>query len=127
MKLLSITIINTIKLKNRNLFAVADVEESEADVVGAGELVFTAPGGAVALIGAVFAVGLTVAHPRRRYAAVLPGPAAHLLSPAHRVAAVAVPAGAHRFSVAILFVDARLAVLFPVTSNSNTLTFSTFS
>ena len=89
------------------------MEEADADIFGAGELIFATPHGAVALVGAVVAVGLAVAHPRHRYAAALGG-AAHLMRPA-RLAPV-VPGPADNVLVAVLFVDARLTVLFPVAS-----------
>ena len=82
--------------------------EADAGVVGAGELVLAAPGGAVVLVLAVIAVGLVVADPRLQDAAALRR-TAHLIAAARVV---------HGHALAVLFVDARLTVLLSVTSAS---------
>ena len=90
------------------------MKEADADVIRAGELVFAAPRRAVALVGSVSAVRLSVAHPRRRYAAALGRHATRLLRSARLAAVVVFTGGVHRFPFAVLFIDARLAVLFTV-------------
>ena len=65
------------------LFAVADVLEADARVVGAGELILAAPGRTVAFIFSFLAVGFSVADPGQGHAA-LHRRARHVRRPARR-------------------------------------------